>query len=218
MMEEKETSVLTENCEKNRNAGFSLVELLVAMMITMIIITTVGQFMAMSSRNYEIVNNQVDLQMEAQCTINMISDMILEGNNVVFDSSHKMLRIYKNLGSTDSTGTPVDYRTAKQNIIWFDKSNKKLFLFVCENASDYTKAYNHEDGKLMAEGIDSFNVTCPTATDLSVGLSAGRSMAQQHCITVAIKLKTKATASGSEDDFTYEAVDTVAPRNEIVEL
>ncbi|MBD5087687.1 MAG: prepilin-type N-terminal cleavage/methylation domain-containing protein [Clostridiales bacterium] len=216
----KKNSVITEECKKNRNAGFTLVELLIAMLMTLIIVSSVGQFMATTSRTYQILDNQVNLQVEAQCTINMIADMVLEGNNVVFDSTNKMLRIYKNLGSTDSSGTLLDYRTAEQNIIWFDESSENMYLFICKNGTDYDNAvYAHNDGKLMAEGIDDFNVTCPTVSDLSMGLTKTRDLAQQHCLTVTVKLKTKAVYdSSNDDDFTYEAVDNIYPRNEIVEL
>ena len=86
-------------CKQNQNAGFTLLELLIAMLMTLIIVTTIGQFMATTSRTYQILDNQINLQTEVQCTTNMIADMILEGNNVVFDKTNKMLRIYKNLGT-----------------------------------------------------------------------------------------------------------------------
>lgn len=224
MKENKRNSVVTEEYKKNRKAGFTLVELLVAMMITLIIVTAVGQFMAATSRNYQILNNQVDLQMEAQCTINMIADMILEGNNVVFDQDKNMLHIYKNLGSTDSTGTPVDYRSAEQNIIWFNGGSGgdgNMYLFVCDSATAYDNALAHVDGKLMAEGIDSFQVTASDGRSLAKGLSPDddRNKLQKESVTVSVKLKTKATSdSNNDDDFTYEAVDTISPRNEIVKV
>lgn len=224
MKEYKRNSVVTEEYKKNRKAGFTLVELLVAMMITLIIVTAVGQFMAATSRNYQILNNQVDLQMEAQCTINMIADMILEGNNVVFNQNKNMLHIYKNLGSTDSTGTPVDYRSAEQNIIWFNGDSGgdgNMYLFVCKSSTDYDNALAHVDGKLMAEGIDSFQVTSQDGSSLAKGLSPDddRSMPQKESVTVSVKLKAKATSdSNNDDDFTYEAVDTISPRNEIVKV
>lgn len=215
----KKNSVITEECKKNRNAGFTLVELLIAMLMTLIIVSSVGQFMATTSRTYQILDNQVNLQVEAQCTINMIADMILEGNNVVFDQPNNMLRIYKNLGSRDSSGNLLDYRTAEQNIIWFDQNSENMYLFICNSATDYTDAYAHVNGKLMAEGIDDFKVTCPTVSDLSMGLTKTRDLAQQHCLTITVKLKTKAVYdSSNDDDFTYEAVDNIYPRNEIVEL
>ena len=198
-----------------------MVELLIAMMMTLIIVTAVGQFMAISSRTYQAADNQVNLQMEAQCTINMITDMILEGNNVVFDKSKNRLRIYKNLGAKDSSGNPVDYQTAEQNIIWFNESDGNMYLFICKTAADYHDAVSSspKGGKLMAEGIEDFQVTCPTVSDLSVGLTGGRYVSQQHSITVSVKLKRKAFVSGGTDvEYTYEAVDTVFPRNEIVEL
>lgn len=220
MKEYKKDFVITEECKKNRNAGFTLVELLIAMLMTLIIVSSVGQFMATTSRTYQILDNQVNLQVEAQCTINMIADMILEGNNVVFDQPNNMLRIYKNLGSQDASGNLVDYRTAEQNIIWFDESSENMYLFICKSGTDYDNAvYAHKDGKLMAEGIDEFKVLCSTVNDLSNGLTKTRDLPQQHCLTVSVTLKTKAAYdSSNDDDFTYTAVDNIYPRNEIIEL
>lgn len=220
MKEDKKDSVYWGKYVGKRRAGFTMVELLIAMMMTLIIVTAVGQFMAISSRTYQAADSQVNLQVEAQCTINMITDMILEGNNVVFDKSNQMLRIYKNLGSTDSSGNPVDYKSAEQNIIWFDQSGGNMYLFICKSASDYYDAYHtRSKALLMAEGIENFDVTCPTVSDLSSGLTAGRYTSQQHSITVSVKLKRTAFVSGGNDvEYTYEAVDTVFPRNEIVEL
>lgn len=209
--------------DENRNAGFTLLEVLIAMMITLIIVTAVGQFMTAATRTYQITNNQVDLQMEAQCTINMIADMVLESNNVVFNQTDKILHIYKNLGTSPS----VDYRTAEQNIIRFDKDGKiekgNMYLFVCDSASDYDDAiaFKESAAKLMAEGVDSFEVTNSKGTTLKDGLmvDANKNKTQQDGVTVSVKFKTKAVYdSSNDDDFTYEAVDTIFPRNEIVEI
>ena len=225
MKEDKRNFILTEECKKKQKAGFTLLELLIAMMITLIIVTAVGQFMAATSRSYQTLNNQVDLQMEAQCTINMIADMVLEGSNVVYDSGNNMLRIYKK--TVDASGNLLDYKSAEQNIIWFDKDGDiqkgNMYLFVCDSDSDYSDALNHDSNKakLMAEGVDSFAVTSPRGTNLARGLSldANRNMPQRDGVTVSVKLKTKAVYdSSNDDDFTYEAVDTIFPRNEIVEV
>lgn len=205
-------------CKQNRNAGFTLLELLIAMLMTLIIVTTIGQFMATTSRTYQILDNQINLQTEAQCTTNMIADMILEGNNVVFDKTNKMLRIYKNLGTKNSEGDLVNYRTAEQDIIWYNEKDHNMYLFICKSGTDYDNAYAHKDGKLMAEGIYDFDVTCPTAKDLSKGLSAGRGLTQQHCINVSITLNAKSSEYSPNEQFTYKAVESISPRNEIVEF
>ena len=76
---------------EKRNAGFTLVELLVAMLMSLILITGVGQFMAASTNNYQAVDKQVNLQVEAQSVINSISDMILEANNVAYVTNSSCL-------------------------------------------------------------------------------------------------------------------------------
>lgn len=222
MKQMEKKAIMEKGCKENQNAGFTLVELLIAMMMTLLIVSSVGQFMASSSRNYQILDNQVNLQTEAQCTINMISDLILEGNNVRFEDlgKDKMLYIYKNLGTTDSTGNLVTRRTAEQDIVWYDSKSHNMYLFLCKNGSDYDNAKSaaHTGAKLLAEGVYDFNATAEGVDDWSNGLDFGRAMPQQPWVNISVKLQTKAVSDGNEDDFTYVAENSVFPRNEIVEL
>ena len=154
---------------KNRHAGFSLVEMLIAMLMSMIIILGVAQFLVTSTTNYEAADKQVDLQMEAQSTLNCITDMILESNNVLYEKKSTgsgapdtYIYIYENLGMDVQTKgadgntytVTATKKTAKQKILWFDSDEEEVYLFICDSVADYEDAIgSHSNKNLLAEGV-----------------------------------------------------------------
>lgn len=222
--------------KENRNAGFTLIEIMIAMAMSLIIITAVGQFMSVSSTTYQAVDKQVNMQVEAQSVINAISDMVLEANNVAYkeDTKNKYFFIYYDLGTTYSNGTEiklVNHRTAKQKIIWFEKpaSGKagKLYLFDCKDHSGniYDKATGTHDGaQLFAEGVKDVSFSLATATTSSStltadGLTSAVASQSSPSVRIDVELWSKVTAqSTKEDGYTYKASNVVAPRNEIVDI
>lgn len=215
-----------EEMKEKKNAGFTLVELLVAMLMSLILITGVGQFMAASTNNYQAVDKQVNLQMEAQSVINSISDMVLEANNVAFvtaSDGEKYFIIYYNLGEKSSTGGVMDKTTAKQNIIWLDSSEHKLYLFTCNSKDDYNDAMGPKANKMLfAEGVHNIQYAIATATGNTTlnakGLDASATQSAPM-VKIDVELWSKVTSnSKKEDGYIYKASDTVAPRNEIVAI
>lgn len=208
---------------ENRKAGFTLIEILIAMLMSLIIISGVVQFMQVATTNYQAVDKQVNLQVEAQSTINAISDMILEANNVSVDGDY--LHIYYNVGlPTSVSGGAVTREGAEQKIIWFDSAHSKLYLFNCNSATEYSaaKSSSHTGKQLLAEGVHSVQYKIPSASGTGTALTnSGLSTTGQNkpTVEISVELWSKATSqSTKEDDFTYVATDTVAPRNEIVAI
>lgn len=204
-----------------RKAGFSLIELLIAMLMSLIIISGVVQFMQAATTNYQAVDKQVNLQVEAQSTINAISDMVLEANNVSCNGDY--FHIYYNVGETLSTGTTVTREAAKQKIIWFDSANSKLYLFNCNSSDDYNDAMgSHSRKQLLAEGVHSVSYELPAASGsgsplTNKGLTA--TSQTKPSVKISVELWSKATVqSKKENDYTYVATDIVAPRNEIIAI
>lgn len=60
------------------NKGTSLVELVIAMMISAIVILMIMFFLNNASRSFRITNDNVNLQMEAQTIINQLSNLVME--------------------------------------------------------------------------------------------------------------------------------------------
>lgn len=67
------------------NKGFTLVELMISMAISVIVIASIAYFMNYSSKNYKSANDEVILQTEAQAILNQLNDLIIEASNVKFD-------------------------------------------------------------------------------------------------------------------------------------
>lgn len=63
--------------------GFSLVELVCTIAIFSIIVTGVGTAMVVSARSYQSGNVELDLQQQAQITSNLLTNLIIDSDNVV---------------------------------------------------------------------------------------------------------------------------------------
>lgn len=211
--------------KENRTAGFTLVEMLVAMMISMIVITGVAQFMVSGTKQYQAVDNQVSLQMEAQSVVNAITDMIMEGNNVAVREigGQKYFSVYYNLDKNDAT---INFRTAEQKIVWLDTTTKKMYLMETDSGSEYDNATDGASPaagdtfkQLLAEGVADIEYTVASAGALTAnGVSTGIN-SSNPTIGVKISLQSKVTSqSTKEDGYTYIAQDAVAMRNEIVRI
>lgn len=78
---------------KRNNKGFTLLELVISMAISLIIFGTITAFMGQSTRNYRRSNDEISLQLEAQLILNQLNELIMESNNVKFDIATNTLRM-----------------------------------------------------------------------------------------------------------------------------
>lgn len=138
----------------NKNKGFSLVELIVAIAIFAIAGVAVFGFTVYSSNNYSRTNTEVKLQYEQQLVVNQIRDAILEASKgIYYDEAAKSLFIYSE--KTDAGGV-VTYPVTK---ISFRASDMKMFVAKGEfaNVADINLA-SLTDDKLLAESVKDFSV------------------------------------------------------------
>lgn len=80
------------------NKGFSLVELLCTIAIFSIIVTGVGTALVVSARSYSNGNVELDLQQQAQITANLLTNLIIDSDEVV-QASGSTLILEKNESS-----------------------------------------------------------------------------------------------------------------------
>lgn len=64
------------------NRGTSLIELIIALMITAIVISMIMLLINSASKSFKITNNDVNLQIEAQTIINQLSNLAMEAKSM----------------------------------------------------------------------------------------------------------------------------------------
>lgn len=151
-----------ENREKDGCNGFTLVEVIIVVAIMSMVILAITMMMSTSTRIYRRESQDIDLQQEAQSSMNQLEDMIVSANQLRF--------VYYHTGASDET-TVIDYEAidegnTKQHyfIIWI-KANNSLYFVVKDSAFTYNGSDSEvtelvanvtEDVNLMAKNINTF--------------------------------------------------------------
>lgn len=205
--------------EEKRNSGFTLIELLLAMGIAMIVIAGVSQFMVTATRQYQAVDTQVNVQIDAQDALNIICDMVMQGNNVARykNGSYTYFCVYYDLGECDSSGNLKTYETAEQRMFYLDGEN--IYMIHTKDGSEYSDAMRSQTNKqLVAEGVKKFNITTSSGNNIDKsGISA--SSVNSSTMKVNISFETAKIKSGSgSTKAIYDASQLVAIRNQIVDI
>lgn len=130
----------------NNKRGFTLIELLIVLGISAIIISVVSMFFINNSNSYNRVDNDTELQYQAQFVSNFVSDEMLKATNIV-----KVIDINNN-NITQSTGSNLVKKIAIAN-------NDSGALFELKNGNEIfyinkSNGYaNVEVGKYIKEII-----------------------------------------------------------------
>lgn len=130
------------------NRGSSLIELLVAMTVSVLVIGAIMVFMSSGTKNYQLVDREITLQMEVQTVSNQLSDMIISANHLNYtapDANNKVLTIYYK-------GDPS--YAEKRKVITYDGVKARLFLTSYNSAADEAIA----SPSLLADYITGFEV------------------------------------------------------------
>ncbi len=101
---------------KMNNKGLTLIELMVAMLISVIVISMVGMFISVGSKNYKFASKEIKLQMISQTVTNQLDDIIIES----YWMEQKIL-------STDITAYII-YSGSDITVIFFDKTAHSLYI------------------------------------------------------------------------------------------
>lgn len=146
---------------KDNNAGFSLLELLIAMVITMALMTAASTLLAQALRVRSRENQKSDALADAQRALNIMSREIantgfnMTGNGIVAaDSGSTSIRIRSNLNRYDTTALA----TNRDSII---DENEDVKFFINEaDATKYLARYDpNGNGKtVLANRIDGMTI------------------------------------------------------------
>lgn len=116
------------------NRGITLVELIIAMAISVIILGAATLFIGSAQRNLNTATSVIDLQMESQVLMEQIATWIMEGNGAKVDGD--VLVIYSIPRKTNTTlpsgvTLPTD---SEKRIIW--RKDDKLYTMVVTGIAD----------------------------------------------------------------------------------
>jgi len=136
----------------SNDKGFSLVELLVAITVSAIVLLGMAFFMVSSTKTYEATNDEVFIQAEAQDTLNLLKNFIMEGKDfqIIKDGSNVIgLKIYNE--SQD---------TYKYNYIIYKASEGKMYFDKKNEANKYSLNEDPTDPYVVTISESNFNSIC----------------------------------------------------------
>ena len=174
------------------NKGTSLVELVIAMMISAIIILMITFFLNNASKSFRITNDDVNLQMEAQSIINQLSNLVMEAEYMENEggeavNSHMMTYtdfegmtryIFKHINRQEDGSEVVEYNT----IVLSKPYLYQIISYDWLEAKDATIIKNKH---LLAEYVEELfidiveteQVSRNKSVNIEVGLALGRDTA-----------------------------------------
>ena len=140
-----------------KNAGYSLVELIVAIAVFAIAGISLFGFATFGTNNFKKSTEEVSLQYEQQLTVNQVRDLVLEANNALyFDAANHALIVY---GQSYQDGSDIKYPATK--IVW-NQTEEKMY---------YGKQEFDSPSDVLADSISATKLLANYVTDFSVDLS-----------------------------------------------
>ena len=131
---------------KNRknNKGFTLVELMVAVVISTIVIGAIWQFMLISTKSYDNQKQITDLQQEVQQTMNHVENILIDANRAV------------EFVTSGNTSTLEIYSANKISKLIWNQENKTLTYTetpVSNGVADTTAT----ESAVLANSVEAFS-------------------------------------------------------------
>lgn len=195
---------------KLNNQGMTLIELILAMVISLIVIAAITMFVSTSSRSYQTSHDEISVQMEAQTILNQIGDLVQEGNNVFYTStlyaSGPVLFIY-HMDQDSSTDDNME-------IIWFDNRNHCMYLYKTTTSEKASVIQDIEHGNasednLLGEYLTDFRADTGIAASPDQFVF-DRTGSNSTTLTVTLSLQ--------DNRRTFTAVQDIKIRNKIMNL
>ncbi len=75
---------MNEATKKNRNLGFTLIELIVSLTVASIVLLAIGTLMSVGTKSYQSTSNEIELQKESQIAMNQIHDLMIKAQDYVY--------------------------------------------------------------------------------------------------------------------------------------
>ncbi len=152
---------------KLNNKGFSLIELMLAVLISTIVFGTVTALIVYASNNVRLTNARVSLQNQAKDAMNHIETYCLEAEGASWDEEHQRLLLYTNEEHAKSVskgaiGVDEIYSLDSNTYVYWCK-NRKLYFGKCSSTKSEAlidpEALPARDMYLLADDVESFGAT-----------------------------------------------------------
>lgn len=168
---------------RQNNKGITMVELLIAVTMSVIILGAAALLMRTAQKDYQSTSEAVNLQTESQVLMEQLGMWVMEGNRV--QSNGNTLTIYKiprKITTKLPSGVVMPSDKASKRVIWI--ADKKLYMKVIENISDadtdtttVTAADAVEDnciGEYVTNFVPFVDAAEPSRVSIDVTLEQGR--------------------------------------------
>ena len=140
---------------QNNNSGLSLIELIITVAMLAIVGSIIAAFVATSSKTYTRVSAEVDIQEEAQLTVNQIKDLVIDANRAVIFGLEAPTQVFTVLDGSVSETDIIDDWVNNQGVAI--GTIKKVLVVYNEEYLATTNTYqfpivkiiyNADEGKL----------------------------------------------------------------------
>ena len=188
------------------NAGFSLVELLVAIAIFAIISTAFYEFALMAMRHYQKGAMDVEVQYEAQLAMNQLQDLVIDSSKGISYTVNGSTS-YILSDSEIPTGTTVTnkqialYNTDGYYVVEWSAADKKLYFseYESDGVGGWTTVTNRV---LMAEYVRDFSVDLSSFTrNNSVELDLVFHKDRKYQVTQTVKVRNQVAVNKTRVDL-----------------
>lgn len=162
-------------------SGFTLVELLIAIVIMAIVIASVCGFIIVGSKSYASGNSDISVQQEAQLALNQMSDVLIDTTRSVnyaayddsgaatlglkdaefaFEPSGKSLTMYNGISVLEESGTETmeEGNGNKNYQFYWDKAEETLFYSEIEITEQDFPMPGETGCVVLAEHVTEFSI------------------------------------------------------------
>ena len=187
-----------------RNAGFSLVEIIVALAIMSLVTLAIGSFLTVSQRSYTNGATETDLQYESQLLANTLQDLVIDVNRgITYTYSAKLADDSEELGDKIHTDTDIYAHIPADELQNYKEYTKSLYVYnkggyiviTWDQATGEMKYSTYEPKKEVVP-VSENNLLAEYVTGFSVDLSEireGGSYTVSYTITFEKSGKTYTT-------------------------
>ena len=136
--------------------GFSMVEMLIAVAVSAIVMTSLIALLAYTMRSTSRTQTRIAIQNEAKDAVNHISGYVLEGNHVTWKDGPKLLVVERDVeeDQTDPVTGAVETKLKKKEAYYYYLLNNNLYF---KNVLGGDTSLTADKKHLLCEDVEIFS-------------------------------------------------------------